>query len=48
MQAVNANQDLAPGNNITVTQTGTLTMNNLNSSQNSCQGANLYLTFSAT
>jgi hypothetical protein len=48
MQAVSANQDLPPGNGTSVTQTGTLTMNNLNSSQNSCQGANLYLTFSAT
>jgi hypothetical protein len=48
MQAVAANQDLPPGNGTSVTQTGTLTMNNLNSSQNACQGANLYLTFSAT
>ena len=48
MQAVAANQDLPSGNGTTVTSTGTLTMNNLNSSQNSCQGANLYLTFSAT
>ena len=48
MQNVVANQDLPSGNNQAVTQTGTFTMNNLNSSQNSCQGANLYLTFSAT
>jgi hypothetical protein len=48
MQAVVANQDLPAGNGTTVTTTGTLAMNNLNASQNSCQGAALYLTFSAT
>lgn len=48
MANVVANQDLPPGNNQTVTATGTLTMNDLSSSQNSCQGANLSLTFTAS
>jgi predicted ribosomally synthesized peptide with SipW-like signal peptide len=48
MANVAANQDLASGNNITVTQTGTMTMNDLNSSQNACQSANLTLTFTAS
>jgi hypothetical protein len=48
MPVVTSNTDFAPGNNQTVTQTGTLTMNDLNSSQNSCQGASLTLTFTTT
>jgi hypothetical protein len=48
MPNVVANQDLAPGNNQTVTTTGTLTMNDLNSSQNSCQNANLTLSFTSS
>jgi hypothetical protein len=31
-----------------VSQSGTLTMNDLNSSQNSCQGANLTLSFTTS
>jgi hypothetical protein len=48
MPVVTSNTDFAPGNNQTVTQTGTLTMNDLNSSQNSCQGANLTLSFTTS
>lgn len=48
MPVVVSNTDFGPGNNQTVTQTGTLTMNDLNSSQNSCQGANLTLSFTTT
>jgi hypothetical protein len=48
MPAVVANQDLASGNNQTVTNTGTLTMNDLNSSQNACQNANLTLSFTTS
>jgi len=48
MQNVVSNQDLPSGNNQTVTATGTLTMNNLSSSQNSCQNANLTLTLTAS
>jgi hypothetical protein len=48
MQNVVANQDVAPGNNQTVTATGTLTMNDLNSNQNSCQSANVTLSFTAS
>jgi hypothetical protein len=48
MPVVTSNTDFAPGNNQTVTQTGTLTMNDLNSSQNACQGASLTLTFTTT
>ena len=48
MPNVVANQDLAPGNNQTVTTTGTLTMNDLSSSQNSCQNANLTLSFTSS
>lgn len=48
MPAVASNTDFGPGNNQTVTQTGTLAMNDLTSSQNSCQGASLTLTFTTS
>lgn len=48
MQNVVANQDVPSGSNQTVTATGTLTMNDLNASQNSCQAANLTLSFTAS
>jgi hypothetical protein len=48
MQNVVSNQDFASGNNQTVTATGTITMNDLNSSQNSCQNASLSLSFTAS
>jgi hypothetical protein len=48
MQAVASNTDFGPGNNQTVTQTGTLTMNNLSASQNSCQTASLTLSFTTS
>jgi hypothetical protein len=47
MPDVVANQQVASGNGQTVTATGTLTMNNLSSSQNSCQNANLTLNFTS-
>src|SRR5436305_3738557 len=48
MAAVASNADFGPGNGQTVSQTGTLTMNDLNSSQNSCQGASLTLSFTTS
>jgi hypothetical protein len=48
MQVVTSNTDFGPGSNQTVSQTGTLAMNNLSSSQNSCQGASLTLSFTTT
>jgi hypothetical protein len=48
MPVVASNTDFGPGNNQTVTQTGTLAMNDLNSSQNSCQGASLTLSFTTS
>jgi hypothetical protein len=48
MPVVASNTDFGPGNNQTVTQTGTLAMNDLASSQNSCQGANLTLSFTTS
>ncbi len=48
MPVVASNTDFGPGNGQTVTQTGTLAMNNLSSSQNSCQGASLTLTFTTS
>jgi hypothetical protein len=48
MPTVTSNTDFGPGNNQTVGQTGTLTMNDLNSSQNLCQGANLTLSFTTS
>lgn len=48
MQSVVSNQAFASGSNQTVTATGTLVMNSLNSSQNSCQNANLALSFTAS
>ena len=47
MADVTANQDIAPGNGHTVTSTGTLTMNNLASSQDSCKNANLLLSLTS-
>jgi hypothetical protein len=43
MADVAANQSVAAGNGQSVTATGTLTMNNLASSQDSCKNANLLL-----
>ena len=47
MPDVVANQDLPSGNGQAITASGTLTMNDLNSSQNSCQNANLTLNFTS-
>jgi hypothetical protein len=43
MPAVVVNKTFAPGNGQTVTQTGTLTMNDTGVSQDACQGATLTL-----
>jgi hypothetical protein len=43
MPDVVSNQDLPSGNGQAITASGTLTMNDLNSSQNSCKNANLTL-----
>jgi hypothetical protein len=43
MADVAANQDVASGNGQSITATGTLTMNDLASSQDSCKNANLLL-----
>jgi hypothetical protein len=48
MPVVTSNTDFGPGANQTVSQTGTIALNNLSSSQNSCQGANLTLSFTTT
>jgi hypothetical protein len=48
LPVVAANTDFGPGNGQTISQTGTLTMNNLSSSQNSCQGASLTLSFTTS
>jgi hypothetical protein len=48
MPAVASNTDFGAGNGQTVSQTGTLAMNNLASSQNSCQGAALTLSFTTS
>ena len=47
MPDVVADQQVASGNGQAVTATGTLTMNNLSSSQDSCQSANLTLNFTS-
>jgi hypothetical protein len=47
MPDVAANEQVASGNGQSITATGTLTMNNLSSSQNSCQNANLTLNFTS-
>jgi hypothetical protein len=47
MPDVVSNQDLASGNGQTVTATGTLTMNDLASSQDLCKSANLLLNFTS-
>ncbi|HLY49820.1 MAG TPA: hypothetical protein VKR21_11560 [Solirubrobacteraceae bacterium] len=47
MPDVAANQDFGNGNGQAVTATGTLTMNNLSSSQDACKNANLTLNFTA-
>ncbi len=46
MADVAENQDLASGSS-SLTNNGTLTMNDLNSSQNACENVNLYLTFTS-
>jgi hypothetical protein len=43
MAAVTVNKNFPPGNNQTVTQTGTLTMNETGVNQDACQGATLTL-----
>jgi hypothetical protein len=48
MPVVTANTDYGPGNGQSVTQTGTIAMNDLSSSQNACQGASLTLTFTTS
>jgi hypothetical protein len=48
MPNVVANQDVGSGSGQTVTATGALAMNNLNASQNSCQAANITLSFTAS
>lgn len=47
MADVAANQDIASGNGQSVTATGTLKMNDLSSSQDSCKNANLLLNFTS-
>ena len=47
MPDVVSNQDLASGSGQTVTATGTLTMNDLASSQDSCKSVNLLLNFTS-
>lgn len=47
MPDVAANQDIPSGNAKSVTATGTLTMNDLSSSQNTCQNASLTLNFTS-
>lgn len=47
MAPVVENQDLPSGTGTGLTNSGTLVMNDLNSSQNLCKGANLYLSFSS-
>ena len=47
MADVAANQDIAAGNGQTVTATGTVKMNDLSSSQDSCKNANLLLNFTS-
>ena len=47
MPDVVSNQDLASGNGQTVTASGTLTMNDLASSQDLCKSANLLLNFTS-
>jgi len=47
MADVVENQDLPSGSGIALTNNGTLTMNDLSSSQNQCKNANLYLQFTS-
>src|SRR5579859_8288507 len=47
MADVVSNQDLAPGSGQSVTATGTLKMNDLSISQDSCKNANLLLNFTS-
>jgi hypothetical protein len=47
MSDVVASQDVASGNAQAITATGSLKMNDLSSSQNSCQNANLTLNFTS-
>jgi hypothetical protein len=47
MADVAANEDVASGNGQSITATGTLTMNNLASSQDTCKNANLLLDLTA-
>lgn len=48
MPDTTANQQVSSGNGQTITQTGTLTMNNLSASQNTCQNASLTLNFTSS
>ena len=47
MPDVVSGQEIATGNGQTVTATGTLTMNDLSTNQDSCKSANLLLNFTA-
>jgi hypothetical protein len=47
MADVQENQDIAHGNGIALNSSGTLTMNDLSSSQNQCKNVNLYLMFTS-
>jgi hypothetical protein len=47
MPDVVSNQDFPTGNGQSITASGALTMNDLNSSQNSCKNANLTLNFTS-
>jgi hypothetical protein len=48
MPDVTVNQQVASGTNQSITATGTLTMNDLSSSQNACENANLTLNFTSS
>ena len=48
MPDVTVNQDVPSGNGQTLTPGGTLTMNNLSSSQDACQNATLTLNFTSS
>jgi hypothetical protein len=47
MPDVVANQDVPTGNGQTITATGTITMNDLNASQNTCKSASLTVNFTS-
>jgi hypothetical protein len=47
MAPVTENQDLAPGSGTSLSNSGTLYMNDLSSSQDDCKSATLTLSFSS-